>query len=333
MTNAAVLGEVLTDTPTGELVAAVSAALDEPGWLLKHRLAALSAYHALQWPSGQEEEWRRTPMTDVPLERYRLPLNGQSGTDEGASPVSLDALRVDQRGGLVEHLDDSVTRAEIAAELNDRGVLLLPLSTAAREHEELVRQHLNSVVPYADDRFAALSGALWSQGLFCYVPRNVVVEPTLVHRLGKSTGGRGLFGHTLVVAEDGASVTLLEAAASDDAESPSFCQRTVEVIVKDNAQVRLVGLQRWGNDVHSFVTERARLGHDAKVLLASVAFGGALSKERIEVVLAGDGSNADLIALFVGGGQQHIEYNTRQDHLGVGSSSDLLIKGVLTGQA
>ena len=336
MTNAAVLEESLTAGPTGDLVDAVSRSLDEPPWLRQHRLSALRTYEELQWPSGQEEEWRRTPLSDVPLERYRIPL----GRTAVPTPDLL-SLAGPTRGGLLAHVDNAVTHLELSQELERKGVLLAPLSIAAREHEPLVRAHLNTVAPIDYDRFTALSAALWTQGLFCYVPRGVVVEPTLYHLLSKSAGGLGLFGHTLIVAAEGSAVTMVEAAATGDeagdgdvdGEDASLVNRTVEIVAQDEARVQVVQLQQWGRDVSVFLTERASLGRYATVLLASAAFGARLHKERVEIDATGAGSRADLIGLFVGTGDQHIEFDTRQRHTGVGSSSDLLIKGALDDNA
>ena len=330
MTNAALLDGSPTAGPTGDLVDAVSHSLDEPPWLRQHRLSALRTYEELQWPSGQEEEWRRTPLSDVPLERYRIPL--------GPTPVptpDLGSLAGPTRGGLLAHVDNAVTHLELSQELERKGVLLAPLSIAAREHKPLVRAHLNTVAPIDYDRFTALSTALWTHGLFCYVPRGVAVEPALYHLLSKSAGGLGLFGHTLIVAAEGSAVTLVETAATggSDSEEASLVNRTVEIVAQDQARVQVVQLQQWGRDVSVFLTERASLGRDATVLLASAAFGARLHKERVEVDATGAGSRGDLIGLFVGTGDQHIEFDTRQSHTGVGSSSDLLIRGALDDNA
>ena len=329
VTNASVLDDPLSGAPTRELVERISAALDDPPWLHETRLRALAAYEALDWPSAEAEEWRRTPMEAVPLDGYRTLLEA-----EAAPAAVLTALARDDasRGGLLLHQDGQATAQQLDPELATQGVLLLPLAQAAREHEELVRPHLHSVVPAERDRFTALSGALWSQGLFCYVPREVRLETSLYHLMGKSAAGQGLFGQTLVVAEPGSALTLVEVAASDDAAAPSLSHRTVEIVAKEDADVRVVTLQRWGADVYAFLTARAHLGRRAHLQLASAAFGAALDKERLEVD-AGDASQADLLGLFVGRAAQHLEYNTRQEHAGVGARSELLIKGALTERA
>ena len=320
--------------PSPALVEAISAFLDEPAWLRDRRLEALRAYQVLSWPSGEEEEWRRTPMAGVALEGYAVRLSSDVET-----PVRLATLGLDS-GNRVRQTDGVVQTQSLDASLAEQGVILAPLSQAAREHEALVRAHLHRTVPVTESRFTALSAALWTQGLFCYVPKGVRVDAPLRHLIGKSapaTGAapRGLFGQTLLVAGEGAAVSLIEAAASDDgpAEASAFAHRTVEIAAGPNSEVRYVGLQHWDRDVNAFVMQRVRTARDARVFSASVVFGGRLSRERIVLDAAEAGIDADLVGLFVGTGDQHIEYDTRQDHTAVGGRSDLQIKGALDDRA
>ena len=330
--------------PSPALVEAISAFLDEPAWLRDRRLEALRAYQVLSWPSGQEEEWRRTPMAGVALEGYAVRLSSDVET-----PVRLATLGLDS-GNRVQQTDGVVQTQSLDASLAEQGVILAPLSQAAREHEALVRAHLHRTVPVTESRFTALSAALWTQGLFCYVPKGVQVDVPLRHLIGKSVrapgaAAQGLFGQTLLVAGEDSAVRLTEAAASDDAASDdattgdgpaapgAFLHRTVEIAAGANSDVRYVGLQHWDRDVNAFVTQRLRTARDARVFSASVIFGGRLSRERIVLDAAEAGIDADLVGLFVGTGDQHIEYDTRQDHTAVGGRSDLQIKGALDDRA
>ncbi len=333
MTDTALLEQPLTGAPTPDLVDALSTALDEPAWLRDHRLAALDAYQRTTWPALDQEEWRRTPMDDVPLEHFCLVTNGAGSHALPTLPAAFN-----RPAGLIIHNDAHPAILSPGRRLSRAGVIFLPLSQAARDHEELVRPHLNSIIPTDQDRFTALTAALWSQGLFCYVPANVTLDEPLLHLLQKTTAGQGIFGHTLIIAEAGAALTLLESAASDnlpptDPPTPSLSHRTIEIIAGQNADIRLIEIQNWGNDVDAFVTQRTRQARDARVQLTSLALGGRLSKENIDVDLRGDGSQADIIGLFIGHDHQHIEYNTRQDHHGIGATSNLLIKGALTDHA
>ena len=330
--SSAVASPDIPTRPSPALVEAISAFLDEPTWLRDRRLEALRAYDVLSWPSGEEEEWRRTPMAGVPLDDYTVHLPSAAG-----APARLAALGLDS-GSRVAQTDGVLLAQSLDPTLAAQGVILAPLSQAAREDEALVRAYLHATVPVTESRFTALSAALWTQGLFCYVPKGVQADLPLRHLIGKSApgaGAQGLFGQTLLVAGEGAAVSLIEAAASDDgpAGASAFAHRTVEIAAGVNSDVRYVGLQHWGHDVNAFVTQRLRTARDARVLSASVAFGGRLSRERIVLDAAEAGISADLVGLFVGTGDQHIEYDTRQDHTAVGGRSDLQIKGALDDRA
>lgn len=325
------VAETLTTAPSAELVEAVSSQLDEPTWLRDARLAALKQYAALSWPSGQEETWRRTPLDGLPLETWILET-------AGGLPRTAQGLIGDDRAGLLSHHDEGAS--ELAETAAKRGVIFAPLSQAAREHEALVREHLGSLVnpdlaAVGHARLVALSAALWTQGLFCYVPRDVALDKPLYHLLTKTSTGAGLFGHTLVVAEAGSQLTLVEVGASDsaDATDESLVQRTIEVVVGDGGRVDLMQLNRWGDDVVAFASAGGKLGRGSQATWGSAAFGGRLHKEQVSFEIGSDGSHFDLLGVFVGTGSQHIEHITHQLHDTEGGSSELIIKGALDGDS
>ncbi|MCZ6544976.1 MAG: Fe-S cluster assembly protein SufD [Chloroflexi bacterium] len=332
MTNAAVAQEALTARPSTELVEAIAERFDEPTWLRDHRLAALAHYAQKAWPSGQEEPWRRTPLDATPLDHWVLALS------DGVSPASFEGLLPEAPAGAVVQVDAGLAGLELSPALAAKGVILLPLSQAAREHETLVAEHLNSILPIDDPepgsgRFTSLSSALWTQGLFCYVPPNVAIDETLYHLMGKTTANAGVFGHTLIVIDEGALATVVEMTASDPSDGASLAQRSVEVVARRGSQLNLVQLNAWGDDVHVFTTTHARLGDGTRLVNGSAAFGGRLHKDRVKIEVGANGSHADLFAVFVGDGRQHIEHYTRQVHDQPGSSSELIIKGALDGDS
>ena len=314
-----------------ELLEAAAVALDDPTWLRTRRLEALERYHALEWPRGDEETWRRTPLRDAPWTQWRPPL----AEDATAPPPWLIGVAGGDAAGVVLHADAHLLQQELSRDLAQRSVLLAPLSQAAREYPDLVQRHLHSLLPAGNDRFTALNAALWTQGLFCYVPRGVHVETPLYHLRASQADGAAILGQTLVVVEDGGALTLVEASASRSApaSAPAFSHHSLEVVAEAGAQVRVVQIQNWGENVSAFVTARAQAGREADVQMASVVFGGRLYKERFTMDLAGEGARADLLGLFVAGGRQHVEFNTRQEHSAERGESTLLIKGALTGHA
>ena len=327
------VAETLTTAPSAELVETVSLRLDEPAWLRDARLAALKKYDALAWPSGQEETWRRTPLEGLPLEIWRL-------VTASGVPSVAEGLIGRERAGLLAHHDNGTN--ELAGQLAKRGVIFAPLSQAAREHEPLVREHLGSLVnpdlaAVGHARLVALGTALWTQGLFCYVPKDVAIDQPLYHLMTKTGQAAGLFAHTLIVAEAGSQLTLVEAGASDpipgaDVEA-SLVQRTIEVVAGDGSRVDVTQLNRWGDDVVAFASVGGKLGRGTQATWGSAVFGGRLHKEQVSFAIGAEGSHFDLLGVFVGTGSQHIEHITHQLHDAEGGSSELIIKGALDGDS
>ncbi len=321
------VAETLTTPPSAELVEAISSQLDEPGWLRDARLAALKQYAALGWPSGQEETWRRTPLDGLQLERWTLET-------ASALPEAAEGLIGNGRAGLLSHNDEGTSVLARAAA--QRGVIFSSLSQAAREHEELVRTHLGSIVnsdlaAVGHARLVALNAALWTQSLFCYLPRDVALDEPLYHLLSKASTTTGLFGRTLVVAEVGSQLTLVEVGASDsdDAAEESLVQRTIEVVAGDGSRVDVMQLNRWGNDVSAFSSVGGKLGRGTQATWGSAVFGSRLHKEQVSFEIGPDHSHLDILAIFVGSSSQHIEHITQQLHTAPGGSSELTIKGAL----
>ena len=139
--------------------------------------------------------------------------------------------------------------------------------------------------------------------------------------------------HTLIVLDEQAQATFAEDFTSPEGTAGGFSSRVTEIILGQEANLRYVGVQRWGKTVHDFHTERALLGRDATVVLETVELGSALSKGRVEAVFAGDGGNAKILGLYIEDGRQHLDRYTLQDHRAANCTSDLLFKGVLTDKA
>jgi Fe-S cluster assembly protein SufD len=284
---------------TEQTVRDLSQHANEPSWLLQRRLDAFRAYEAMAMPDPMDEEWRRTDISDFNLDT------------ESESDGSLSAA----------FLGDGLPQ----------NVVFTDLSGAARDHEALVKEHLHSLVKPTDWKLSALQAAVWQNGAFLYVPRGVEVEVPLTYEI--SASGTRVAPHLLIVAEAGSSVTLLQNTYSADAEAQSLICGAVEIIAKQDARVRFVELQGWGKSAYNFSTIRAHLDRGAELTAALVGLGGRLTKTRLEVELAGEGSRAELFGVNFGNANQHFAYVTLQDHVAPRTVSDLLFKAALTDAA
>ena len=312
-------------------VAALSRAKAEPDWLLAFRLASLEQALSMEWWTGSEESWRRTPRDRLPR-RARVGAVHAAVNGRGAS-TPPHAFAPHAHAGLVHQYDGRVVAADLDPQAAERGVIVKPLAVAAREHAELAQRWLGAVGPPLD-RYDAFGRALWTQGVFVYAPPGAAVDESLFYLVTQDAAAGDHWHYTLVVAEREAQLSLIDAGDADDRraaldEAP-LIHASVELIAEDGAQLQFASVQRWHRQSAAISTMRGRVGRDASIRVTTAAFGADLDKQRIDMDMSQRGGEADIRGLFVGDGQQHIEHVTRQHHKGPGAASDLLIRGVLT---
>lgn len=303
----------------------------EPGWLRDRRRAAWEAFERL--PAPQEvyrEEWRRTDISGLDLAALTPPRPGAAG----ATPPELAAVSgtdADRAGLLVHHDGVTITR-ELGADTRQRGVVFSSLAEAAGSHPDLVRAYLFSTLGEDFDRhrFRALHAALWSAGTLVYAPKGVEVALPLVTQTWLGTPGAAIFPHTLVIADEGSKVTLVEVYASAPDGARALACGLTELVVRPGAQVRYAVVQEWGApmwEVGSLI--RARVDRDATLNGLVVALGGSLVKFDVESQLVGAGASSEMLGLYFGAGHQHIDIHTLQEHRAPHTLSDLLYKGAV----
>ncbi|MCS7246188.1 MAG: Fe-S cluster assembly protein SufD [Thermomicrobium sp.] len=320
-----------------EAVEELSAVLGEPSWLRERRLAAWEIYERTPMPSRTDEEWRRTDIRRLPIDAVR-PYAGLGQRVQGPEelPVELAATLGDAalRSGLLTQIDGSVVYAQLDPDLAQRGVIFTDLTTAAREVPDLVQRFfMTEAVTPEENKFAALHGAFWSSGTFLYVPKGVEVALPLRSFVWGQTAGSAIFAHTLLIAEAGASVVLIDTWASPTVEEPLIAANVVEIIAQEAAQVRYIQLQDWGRNVWNFTTQRGVLHQDAVVNTLNVSLGSRLSKAFIASNLVGPGATAEMLGLYFADDSQHLDHQTRQWHIAPYATSDLLYKGALKDRA
>mgnify|MGYP000403812847 FL=1 len=285
-----------------EAIVLISDHLDEPAWLREHRAAWWERASLTPPPTGQEEEWRRTDLADLPRE----------------GPLLLDppALEVHLPAGAAE-----------------AGVVVADLRTAVREHPDLVRRWLGQADGQASHaHFWALAQAAWTGGVFCHVPRGVAVDGTVVARTTLPAGDATYLPVTLVVADEGASLTMLEEVASPDGAATWF-GGIVEVVAGQAARVRYANLQQLGDGAWNIGSQRVVVGQDADVTTLNAEVGSKVTKVGLDVQMTGNGGTSRLLGLLAAGDDQHIDINSDQDLRGSYTTSDLLYLSALYDRA
>lgn len=312
---------------TKEAVKELSAALNEPAWMLKFRLAAWDVFQELPIPDTQMEAWRRTNLRRFKLDRIGPSLNGDGA--DGAVPEYLgEQLTEDRAGGVLVQVDGVTRQYEISEELSQQGVIFCDMSTAVQKHGDLVRDHFmtEAVLPN-EGKFAALHAAFWRGGVFLYVPRNVKAAAPLHSALWAASGKT--FSHTLAVIEKGAEATFIDEYASETGEGQALHNGVVELLVRDAGSLIYAGLQDFGENVWQFNHERGRVGRDGKLDWVTSVMGTRVTKAFQTVELDDRGGWARMSGVFFANGRQHIDLDTQQNHNAADTVSDLLYKGAL----
>jgi Fe-S cluster assembly protein SufD len=274
------------------------AARAEPDWLTERRRKGASLASELALPDAKKKGWEFTDLAGLDLDAY----------EPAAGAVRLEDGGAAEAGGLV-----------------------LPLEVALGERGETLHEHLGSLVSI-EDPFVARNDASWETGVLVYVPSGVrVPEPIEISAI-QSAAGTALNWRTLIILEDGAEAEVWEDYGSEDDEQDGLLNAVVELRVGDNARLRYVCKQEISQGSWIFATQRAEVGRDGSLDWTALGFGSARGKVRMETKLAGQGAEARVTGAYAGGGRQHLDYDTTQEHAAPNTTSDLAFRGVLAGR-
>lgn len=302
-------------------------ARDEPQWLTDLRRDAFEHFEAMQWPDRRDEEWIRSDLRLFQLSKYHVPVTpSNTPTSAGFLSQGVDL------GGYVYSVDSHVREQSLDADLAAKGVICMSLEDAAREHGDLVRETLFSVIDSDYDRFAALHAAFWSGGQFVYVPRGVVVDKPL-HLATMLGEGQVDLAHTLVVIDEGAECTILHEANSVDRNAGGLSLGGIEMIQRPGSHLRYVNLQEQGYKTFQFAHQRATVDRDANLQWTLGAVGNGFAKVNQTVALIGPNADSQVNGVLFTEGRQHIAYHTLQHHVAPHCHSDFLYKSAQQDQS
>ena len=295
----------------------------EPSWLTELRQDAWKTFNELEWPNNRQEEWMRTDIRMFKLDKFAL----KSDSSSAGLPELVLSDGVDLAGSVSSLDSQAGSAAELAAEYQEKGVIFGTISDLIGEHGDLIKKYLFQAVDYKTDRFAALHAAMWTNSVFLYVPRNVVLDKP-VHVSSQLTDGGSDLRHTLIVVEEGAEATVL-AESNSNADSNGFHCGAIELFVGDRANLRYVNLQDWGQKVWHFAHQKAIVGRDANLQWTVGALGSKLAKVNQHVALRGDRANVQVNGAIFTENRQHLSYHTLQHHENPDCTSDFLYKSAL----
>jgi Fe-S cluster assembly protein SufD len=297
----------------------------EPDWLRARRVASFGIYEGLAVPdTKRQEDWRQVDLKGLDLEGY-APFQQPNGT----APLGA----VENVGATLRQRGTSPAVASIPPGLTRQGVIFMPLAEAARAYPELVQQYLFTGVSPDKDKFAALHAALFSGGSFLYVPEGVTIAEPLVSQFWSAGSGSAVLPHSLVIGGKGSRFQYVDEFRGADLQEAALASGSAEVFLEEGANVGYVALQHWGIKTWQFANQRFKLGRDSTLKAMAIGLGGHMARLRVEAILEGPGSSAELRGLFFGTGDQAFDFRTLQDHVGPHTTSDLLYKGALRDRA
>jgi Fe-S cluster assembly protein SufD len=301
-----------------------------PGWFTKLQADAWKEFESEPFPARTDELWRFSSIKNLELDSYQ-PASEWNEWD----PRWLNGRAFTHPAGRLVFVNERLISCEIFdRQLLDRGVLFLPLERALEEHPDLLREHfMAQPVRLGSRKFAALHKAAVRSGSVVFIPRQVeVAQPFEVfHFVGSDNVG--VFPHTLVIAEQGSKVTLLENFVSVDESRQGFACGVNDLVARPGSQLTYISTQDWSRDFVSVQINSTTADRDASVLNLSLNFGGKYSRLESISRMIGSGARSDMLAISVASGDQEFDQRTLQDHLQPDTTSDLLYKNALSDRA
>lgn len=333
-----------------DIIRLISAKKGEPEWLLEWRLKAYRGWLKMtephNWPNIEYN-----PVDYQALRYYSAPRTAKPlGSLDEVDPKLLETYQklgiplTEQKllaGVAVDAIFDSVSvGTTYKAKLAEAGVIFCSFGEAVREHPQLVRRYLGSVVPASDNFFAALNAAVFSDGSFVFVPEGVKCPMELSTYFRINAAETGQFERTLIVAEKGASVSYLEGCTAPKRDENQLHAAVVELVALDDASIKYSTVQNWyagdqegKGGIYNFVTKRGKcIGANSKISWTQVETGSAITWKYPSVILQGDNSVGEFYSVAVVNGRQQADTGTKMIHLGKNTRSTIVSKGISAGQ-
>lgn len=333
-----------------DIIRLISTKKNEPEWLLSFRLKAYQKWLTMTAPEWQNVHYPKIDFQAISYYSAPKPKKKLASMDE----VDPELLRTFEKLGVPMHeraalagvavdvIFDSVSVATTYKEkLAEVGIIFCSISEAVQTHPELIQKYLGSVVPVGDNYFAALNSAVFTDGSFCFIPKGVKCPMDLSTYFRINTEGSGQFERTLIIAEEGASVSYLEGCTAPRFDTNQLHAAVVELIALDNADIKYSTVQNWyaGDEngvggIFNFVTKRGLAkGINSRISWTQVETGSAITWKYPSCILRGDNSVGEFYSVAVTNNYQQADTGTKMIHLGKNTRSTIVSKGISSGHS
>ena len=334
---------------TEETVRIISSKKEEPEWLLDYRLKAFRVFQGMTEPDWAHVTYEKPSLQDIVFYSAPKPKKELASLDE----VDPEILKTMERLGIsleeqkkltgvaVDFVMDSVSVATSFKEkLGELGIIFCSFSEAVKDHPELVKKYLGTVVPSSDNYYAALNSAVFSDGSFCYIPKGTKCPMELSTYFRINESGTGQFERTLLIADKGSYVSYLEGCTAPQRDENQLHAAVVELIALDDAEIKYSTVQNWYpgdkdgvGGVFNFVTKRGVCQQNAKISWTQVETGSAITWKYPSCILKGDNSVGEFYSVAVTNNHQMADTGTKMLHIGKNTKSTIISKGISAGNS
>lgn len=330
-----------------DIIRLISGKKGEPQWLLEFRLKAYERWKTMKMPAWAHLDIPPIDFQDIIYYAAPEPRKQSSGIDpELEETFNKLGIPLHERnvlaGVAVDAVFDSVSvKTTFRETLAEKGVIFCSFSEAVRDYPDLVKKYLASVVPIGDNYFSALNSAVFSDGSFCYIPKNIRCPMELSSYFRINARGTGQFERTLIVADEGSYVSYLEGCTAPRRDENQLHAAVVEIVVMQDAEVKYSTVQNWypgdkdgKGGIYNFVTKRGLCkGANSKLFWAQVETGSAITWKYPSTILKGDNSISEFYSVAVTNHHQQADTGTKMIHLGKNTRSRIVSKGISAGRS
>jgi Fe-S cluster assembly protein SufB len=331
-----------------DIIRLISAKKNEPEWMLDFRLKAFRHWLTMKEPTWANIkygpiDYQATSYYSAPKQKKKLNSLDEVDPELRATFAKLGISLEEQKrlsNVAVDAVFDSVSVATtFRTELAKVGVIFCSFSDAVQNHPELVQKYLGSVVPYTDNFFATLNSAVFTDGSFCYIPKGVRCPMELSTYFRINSANTGQFERTLIVADEGATVSYLEGCTAPMRDENQLHAAVVELVALDNASIKYSTVQNWypgdkegRGGIYNFVTKRGKAFKNAKLSWTQVETGSAITWKYPSCILQGDNSIGEFYSVALTNHRQQADTGTKMIHLGKNTRSTIVSKGISAGR-
>ena len=319
-----------------DVVKDISMMKGEPEWMLKFRLKALKHFQGRPTPT-----WGPDLSTlDLDNIYYYIKPTEQEEASWDDIPESIkntfDKLGIPEAeqkflAGVGAQYESEMIYHSIHEQLAEQGVIFKSIENGLKDHPKLFREYFGTVIPFTDNKYAALNGAVWSGGSFVYIPKGLKVELPLQAYFRLNAANIGQFERSLIIADEGSQVHYVEGCTAPTYTTDSFHSGVIEIIVKKDARVRYTTIQNWSHNVYNLVTQRARVEEKGTMEWVDANLGSKITMKYPSCMLMGKGAHGEILSIAFSGKGQHHDTGGKIMHLAPDTTSKIISKSISKG--